>query len=52
MAEFKAADDRPSGGVTRCRNGQPYGIGLLATITIDHVRPGPVPRRPGRPGDP
>jgi endonuclease/exonuclease/phosphatase family protein len=29
---FKAAADRNTGGAYRCRNGQPYGIGLLARI--------------------
>ncbi|MGN9810185.1 endonuclease/exonuclease/phosphatase family protein [Micromonospora sp. BQ11] len=29
VSAFQAAGDRPSGGPTRCRNGQPYGIGLL-----------------------
>ena len=34
---FKAATDRRTGGAFRCRNGEPYGIGLLARI--------PAPRR-------
>jgi endonuclease/exonuclease/phosphatase family metal-dependent hydrolase len=29
---FKAAPDRTTASATRCRNGQPYGIGLLAHI--------------------
>ena len=29
---FQAAADRRTGGAYRCRNGQPYGIGLLARI--------------------
>jgi len=29
---FKAAPDRRTASATRCRNGQPYGIGLLAHI--------------------
>ncbi|MEV1142309.1 endonuclease/exonuclease/phosphatase family protein [Micromonospora sp. NPDC049799] len=29
VSAFQAAGDRPSGDATRCRNGQPYGIGLL-----------------------
>lgn len=29
---FKAATDRRTAGAFRCRNGQPYGIGLLAHI--------------------
>jgi len=29
---FKAAPDRPTASATRCRNGQLYGIGLLARI--------------------
>ena len=32
VSAFMAAGDRPSAGVTRCRNGQPYGIGLLAHV--------------------
>lgn len=36
VAEFRAADDRPSGGVTRCRDGQPYGIGLLVRLPVPH----------------
>lgn len=32
VSAFQAAGDRPSGAVTRCRNGQPYGIGLLARL--------------------
>ncbi|TDC73194.1 endonuclease/exonuclease/phosphatase family protein [Micromonospora sp. KC606] len=32
VAAFQAAGDRPSGDVTRCRDGQPYGIGLLAHL--------------------
>ncbi|MET8121324.1 endonuclease/exonuclease/phosphatase family protein [Micromonospora sp. NPDC005189] len=39
MAAFQAAGDRPSGEVTRCRNGQPYGVGLLT-----HVRTPDTPR--------
>jgi endonuclease/exonuclease/phosphatase family metal-dependent hydrolase len=29
---FKPALDRRAGGVVRCRNGQPYGVGLLARV--------------------
>ncbi|MEU8331714.1 endonuclease/exonuclease/phosphatase family protein [Micromonospora sp. NPDC048839] len=29
VSAFQAAGDRPSAGDTRCRNGQPYGVGLL-----------------------
>jgi hypothetical protein len=32
VSAFRAAGDRPSDGVTLCRNGQPYGIGLLAHV--------------------
>jgi hypothetical protein len=32
VSAFAAAGDRPSAGVTRCRNGQPYGIGVLAHV--------------------
>src|SRR5262249_40169412 len=30
--DFKAAGDRRTAGDFRCRNGQPYGIGVLARI--------------------
>ncbi|MGW3611502.1 MULTISPECIES: endonuclease/exonuclease/phosphatase family protein [unclassified Micromonospora] len=47
MSAFKAAGDRPSGAVTRCLNGEPYGIGLLtrvdATTTPYTVRSGIYP---------
>ncbi|TDB78066.1 endonuclease/exonuclease/phosphatase family protein [Micromonospora sp. KC723] len=36
VAAFQAAGDRPSGDVTRCRDGQPYGIGLLAHLAAPH----------------
>ncbi|WP_225855413.1 endonuclease/exonuclease/phosphatase family protein [Micromonospora noduli] len=32
VAAFQAAGDRPSGDDTRCRNGQRFGIGLLAHV--------------------
>ena len=32
VSAFQAAGDRPSGADTRCRNGQPYGLGLLAHV--------------------
>lgn len=32
VSAFQAAGDRPSGAVTRCRNGEPYGIGLLTRL--------------------
>ncbi|WCN84446.1 endonuclease/exonuclease/phosphatase family protein [Micromonospora sp. LH3U1] len=32
VSAFQAAGDRPSGGDTRCRNGQSYGIGLLTHV--------------------
>ncbi|MEU8154336.1 endonuclease/exonuclease/phosphatase family protein [Micromonospora sp. NPDC048986] len=38
VAAFQAAGDRPSGDDTRCRNGQRFGIGLLA-----HVRTSAAP---------
>ena len=38
VSAFRAAQDRRTGGDFRCRNGKPYGIGLLA-----HV-PGPSAR--------
>lgn len=33
--EFEAAGDRRTGGEFRCRNGQPYGIGVLARLPAD-----------------
>jgi hypothetical protein len=36
---FQAAGDRPSRSVTRCRNGQPFGIGLLARLDTRDARP-------------
>jgi endonuclease/exonuclease/phosphatase family metal-dependent hydrolase len=33
---FRAAADRRTGGAVRCRNGQPYGIGLLVHITAPY----------------
>lgn len=38
VSAFQAAGDRPSGADTRCRNGQPYGVGLLA-----HARTPAIP---------
>ncbi|MEU7611596.1 endonuclease/exonuclease/phosphatase family protein [Micromonospora sp. NPDC049204] len=39
VSAFQAAGDRPSGGDTRCRNGQPYGVGLLTRArTSDTAR--------------
>ncbi|WP_406069605.1 endonuclease/exonuclease/phosphatase family protein [Micromonospora sp. NBC_01638] len=32
VSAFQAAGDRPSGDDTRCRNGQPYGVGLLTHV--------------------
>ncbi|SCF05782.1 Endonuclease/Exonuclease/phosphatase family protein [Micromonospora coriariae] len=32
VSAFKAAGDRPSGAVTQCRNGEPYGIALLTRV--------------------
>ncbi|MEH1165038.1 endonuclease/exonuclease/phosphatase family protein [Micromonospora sp. CPCC 205539] len=32
VAAFQAAGDRTSGADTRCRNGQPYGVGLLTHV--------------------
>lgn len=32
VGAFRIAPDRPSGGPTRCSNGQPFGIGLLAHV--------------------
>jgi hypothetical protein len=36
VSAFKAVADRRTGGATRCRNGQPYGIGLLVHLSPDH----------------
>ncbi|MEU1844759.1 endonuclease/exonuclease/phosphatase family protein [Micromonospora sediminicola] len=36
---FQAAGDRPSRSVTRCRNGQPFGIGLVARLDTRAARP-------------
>ncbi|WP_410814004.1 endonuclease/exonuclease/phosphatase family protein [Micromonospora sp. 067-2] len=38
VSAFKAAGDRPSGAATRCRNGQPYGIGLLTHLAAARTR--------------
>ncbi|MBM0234216.1 endonuclease/exonuclease/phosphatase family protein [Micromonospora sp. STR1_7] len=35
VSAFQAAGDRPSGADTRCRDGQPYGIGLLTRLAAD-----------------
>lgn len=39
VSAFQAAGDRPSGGPTRCNNGEPYGIGLLARLDARDARP-------------
>ncbi|MEV0001845.1 endonuclease/exonuclease/phosphatase family protein [Micromonospora sp. NPDC050980] len=39
VSAFQAAGDRPSGAATRCDNGQPYGIGLLARLDGRGDRP-------------
>ncbi|WP_247663659.1 endonuclease/exonuclease/phosphatase family protein [Micromonospora sp. U21] len=47
VSAFTAAGDRPSGSVTQCRNGEPYGVGLLthlrAVTTPYTVRSGIYP---------
>nr|WP_236646821.1 endonuclease/exonuclease/phosphatase family protein [Micromonospora acroterricola] len=47
VSAFKAAGDRPSGSVTRCHDGQPYGIGMLTHLeppyTAHTVRSGIYP---------
>jgi endonuclease/exonuclease/phosphatase family metal-dependent hydrolase len=50
---FKAAEDRPTASDFRCRNGQPYGIGLLVRLpaplgyTVDAgIYPAQDPRDP------
>ncbi|MET8043766.1 endonuclease/exonuclease/phosphatase family protein [Micromonospora sp. NPDC005215] len=39
VSAFQAAGDRPSGGDTRCRNGQPYGVGLLTRARTPDTAP-------------
>ncbi|MFF0155875.1 endonuclease/exonuclease/phosphatase family protein [Micromonospora sp. NPDC005203] len=39
VSAFQAAGDRPSGGDTRCRNGQPYGVGLLTRARAPDTAP-------------
>ncbi|MFG2049751.1 endonuclease/exonuclease/phosphatase family protein [Micromonospora sp. NPDC048935] len=39
VSAFQAAGDRPSGGDTRCRNGQPYGLGLLTRMRTTDTPP-------------
>ncbi|MEU4476252.1 endonuclease/exonuclease/phosphatase family protein [Micromonospora sp. NPDC023888] len=39
VSAFQAAGDRPSGGDTRCRNGQPYGLGLLTRARTSDAAP-------------
>ncbi|WP_446210209.1 hypothetical protein [Micromonospora sp. IBSANI012] len=36
VSAFKAAGDRPTGAVTECRNGQPYGVGLLTHLAAPY----------------
>ncbi|MGB2571023.1 endonuclease/exonuclease/phosphatase family protein [Micromonospora citrea] len=36
VSAFTVAGDRPSGDATRCRNGRPYGIGLLIRLPGPH----------------
>ncbi|MDG4839204.1 endonuclease/exonuclease/phosphatase family protein [Micromonospora sp. WMMD967] len=43
VSAFQPAGDRPSGADTRCRNGQPYGVGLLARVRTPDT-PGGVHR--------
>ncbi len=38
MWAFRAASDRRTGGAYRCRDGQPYGIGLLAHVPAANAR--------------
>ncbi|MEV4656739.1 endonuclease/exonuclease/phosphatase family protein [Micromonospora sp. NPDC049301] len=49
VSAFKAAGDRPSRSVTQCRDGQPYGIGLLAHLEVPYtaytVRSGIYPQQ-------
>ena len=35
LSAFRAAMDRRTGGAVRCRNGQPYGIGIVARRRLD-----------------
>ncbi|MEU8083896.1 endonuclease/exonuclease/phosphatase family protein [Micromonospora sp. NPDC049101] len=39
VSAFQAAGDRPSGDDTRCRNGQPYGVGLLTRVRTTDTPP-------------
>ncbi|MEU8185568.1 endonuclease/exonuclease/phosphatase family protein [Micromonospora sp. NPDC049044] len=39
VSAFQPAGDRPSGGDTRCRNGQPYGVGLLTRVRAPATAP-------------
>ena len=32
LSAFKGVPDRASGGVVRCRNGEPYGVGVLVSV--------------------
>ena len=35
LSAFRAAGDRRTGGAVRCRNGRPYGIGIVARLRPD-----------------
>jgi hypothetical protein len=50
VAAFRAAGDRRTGGPFRCRDGQPYGIGLLARGVAHGIDGGLYPVQD--PGDP
>ena len=47
LSAFRAAGDRRTGGAVRCRNGQRYGIGIVARLRPGRRRPAPLadPRR-------
>ncbi len=50
VTAFRAAGDRRTGGPFRCRDGQPYGIGLLARGTAYGIDSGLYPEQDS--GDP
>jgi len=43
LAAFRAAGDRRTGGAVRCRNGQRYGIGIVARLRPDAEGPTGTP---------
>jgi endonuclease/exonuclease/phosphatase family protein len=43
LSAFRAAGDRRTGGAVRCRNGQRYGIGIVARLRADGRTGTPAP---------